>query len=388
MSGNFKLNKVMSGKRFYYIVESNFKSTFEEITREIQNKFKIRMPNRDLIVKSLISFLVHGDYKDFKIPKINLILFRSDIKNFYPSIDKHILYKKLNSSNILSYETMLLLKKIIFNNRISGVPLGLSFSNHLAELFLENFDNDVHVNIEPVVYFRYIDDLIYIKYCDFIDENQRYEHFKENERELMTLLSKYNLTLNQSKTISSFYIYNDKMLNKNSNLDFIYLGYHFQTIDESLKIKISDKKLKKYSNRLNGYFYEFRKGKRRDIDFWRLYYKLLNGLFGITIIDKKHRKMKSGMAYHYRYVNDYSNLDGFINHFKKTIFSLKLNAKYTAILLNIFSDGRGKNFMRKRYDYLKLTNNQMNTIRNRLHIQYRGFNKEKFIRDMFYSLYK
>lgn len=355
---------------------------------EIRNKYAIKMPNRDLIIKSIISTLVHGDFKYYSMPRMNISVTRSDIKNFYPTIDKHRLYRKINSSNVLSQESMVILKQILLNNKYKGVPLGLPFSNHLAEFYVEYIDNKIQMEINPIVYFRYVDDIICIKYCDFLEVEDRSIYANGIKRSIKEILKSQKLSINKLKTKTSYYLYDSKQINKNSDLNFTYLGYNFTTLQEKLVIKISDVKLKKYEKRLNILLYDFRKGKRRNIDFWRLYYKLLNELYGITTVSKMNNKMKSGLAYHYRFINNYDNLFHFIKKYKGIILSLGLNSAKTHLLLNLFSDNKEEIFMKKRYDYLKLTKTQQQKIGNRLQFNPEGLDSKEFARKIFKILYQ
>lgn len=388
MNTHFNLNKVKVGKRFFYIVEDQDRNLFDNIKIEIQNKYHLKMPNRDAIIKNIINNLTHGDYKNSTVPNIDLIIFRTDIKNFYPSINKHKLYRKVNSANILSYKALYILKKLIFNKKIQGVPLGLPFSNHLSELFMEKFDNELSVKLNPIIYYRYIDDIIIIKYSDAKDDTERKKEEKYYFSEVSGISEKLNLNLNSLKTETSFYRYNKKELDKNSDLKFSYLGYEFETKENKLVISVSPVKLKKYKSRISKYIYDYKNSKKRDLDYWRLYYKLINELYGITTVHKSGKKMKSGLGHHYRFVNNYSNLNDFIIHFNNIIYSLKLNTTKRDRLLNLFKDKSGLIFMQRRFNYLNLTDNQMILISRRLCINTSVNSKEKFLKSVFKSLYK
>lgn len=385
----FKLNTINTPKRTYHLVDPESLEKFRDITEEIKNKYSIKMPNRDLIIKSIIASLVHGDFKHFNIPKINIAITRSDIKDCYPTINKHSLYQKLNRSNVLSQRALSILKKILFNRKFEGIPLGLPFSNHLAEFFMEIIDKEINLDLEPVVYFRYIDDFICINYCEYMDEDSRKLFASNIKTRLEVILEEQKLNINDKKTTTSFYLFNPTQMDKNSDLNFTYLGYTFKTNEEKLIIEISDEKLNQYSKRLNSYLYKFRIGKNRNIDFWRLYYKILNELHGITTLDKKNNKMKSGLAYHYRYVNCYENLHDFIKYYKKVVISLKLNSSKTHLLLNLFSNASEDIiFMQKRFNYLNLTEQQREKISKRLGFAYRKKDSKDFIKKMIWSLYK
>ncbi|HDM9218602.1 TPA: RNA-directed DNA polymerase, partial [Listeria innocua] len=156
--------KINKDNRTLFNPDVNQRKEYYKIKKEIERKYSISLPSRDFIIKQLISTLTHGDLKTLNVLDIDLIIIRSDIKNFYPSINKHLLYKKLKKANILSQHSFDILKPMFFSSSIKGVPLGLSFSSHLAEIYLEQFDQDINFGFMPSFYYRYVDDIIIIKY--------------------------------------------------------------------------------------------------------------------------------------------------------------------------------------------------------------------------------
>ena len=109
-------------------------SLFKKINLEIRHKYSIQTVNRDFIIKSLIQALTQGDLDRKKILNIDFIVIRLDIKSFFPSINKHKLYQKISYSNLLSFESMDIIKQVTFSNYYHGIPIGLPFSSSLAEL--------------------------------------------------------------------------------------------------------------------------------------------------------------------------------------------------------------------------------------------------------------
>lgn len=87
--------------REIYIPDFESKIVYRKINSELRNKYNIKLQDRDSIIKSIISILTQGDYNRKRIPNIDLTIVRSDIKDFFPSINKHKLYQKISRSNIL-----------------------------------------------------------------------------------------------------------------------------------------------------------------------------------------------------------------------------------------------------------------------------------------------
>jgi len=381
------LNKLRVGKRLFYLAGKEEKASYNDIKIQFEKKYHVKMPNRDKIIKELISHLTQGDYKNNSFPNIGISIIRTDIKNFYPSINKHRLYKKINSANVLSHEAMEIIKNICFNKKIVGIPLGLSFSNHLAEIFIEDFDSELKREFSPIAYFRYVDDILILKYDFSQDINER-ESVEENNKDIISKkANNIKLEINMAKTTSSFYKFDKSRMNLNKDLNFVYLGYEFKTVKQKLQIRMAPDKIEKYKNRVDQYFYIYKKGKKREIDFWRLYYRLINTLHGVTTIDQYNKKMKLGMGYHYRFINDFSNLEDFKQQCINNIYSLKLKSRDQNMLLNIISNNSKGNFLNYRYNYINLTNSQMQIISKRLSISNPPKEKVKFIRKMFTLLY-
>jgi len=381
------LNKLRVGKRLFYLMGEDERILYKDIKIQLEKKYHISMTNRDLIIKRLISHLTQGDYKSSSIPRMGISVFRTDIKNFFPSVNKHRLYKKIIKANVLSHDSMQVIKNICFNKKIKGIPLGLPFSNHLADIYIEDLDNELIRSLSPIAYFRYVDDILVLNYDFSHDENERKAVEQKNQEIISTLAKKFKLEINTEKTVSSFYKFDKSRMNLNKDLHFVFLGYEFKTINQKLHISIAPDKIKKYGNKVDGFFYRYKKSKKREIDFWRLYYQLVNTLHGVTTIDKNNKKMKLGMGYHYRFINDYSNLDDFKQQCIKQIYSLRLKARYRHLLLNIIGNNNGEIFFKYRYNYLNLTDRKMEIISRRLSLKNPPKEKIGFIRQMFISLY-
>lgn len=381
------LNKLRVGKRIFYLVGEEEKFLYNDIKIQLEKKYHISITNRDSIIKVLLSHLTQGDFKNSSFPNLGISVLRTDLKNFFPSVNKHRLYKKVIKANVLSHDAMKVIKNICFNKKNKGIPLGLPFSNHLAEIYIEDLDNELQRFFSPIAYFRYVDDILILTYDFSQNEKERKAVASKNQEIISTLANKFSLEINIGKTISSFYKFDKSRMNLNKDLHFIYLGYEFKTINQRLHISIAPDKIKKYSNKVNELFYSYKKGKRREIDFWRLYYRLINILHGVTTIDRNNKKLKLGMGYHYRFTNDYSNLETFKQQCIKLIYSLKLRSRYRYLLLNIIGNNDQQIFLNFRYNYLNLTDKQMKIISERLSIKNPPKEKNAFIRKMFTLLY-
>lgn len=368
-----RISKINTGNRIFYNPNSEQKKCFYKIKEELEQKYAITLSNRDFIIKQLISTLTHGDYINHNMPNIDLVITRSDIKNFYPSINKHMLYKKLKQSNIISQYSFTNLQSMFFSKSVKGVPLGLPFSSVLAEIYLEQFDSDINHFFNPTFYFRYVDDIIIINYDTMIGIKN-----EDISSKLTTIFRQNNLLINTKKTkISNF--------NKRENFNFDFLGYNFKTINHKLLISISDDKFLKIVNNIKYYFYLFKKSSKNERQFWLLYYRLINTIYGVTSTNKNNKKIRFGLGYSYNLVNDSNQIDLLISIIKGLIHSCSLNSKRRSTLFYILSTkDTPLEILNKRLDYTKLTNTQLSKIKYRLGIRTSSNN----ISRIFFRLYK
>ena len=94
---------------------------------------------------------------------------------------------------------------------------------------------------------------------------------------LFSLLNEISLSANETKT--DIYEYGLA----NNELKFDYLGYNFNIKGKKLYIDISKNKYdKKILNRLTRYFKYYKSSSHTDEDFWILYYRLKNLIYGVT----------------------------------------------------------------------------------------------------------
>lgn len=202
------------------------------------------------------------------------------------------------------------------------------------------------------------------------------------EDKLESIFERNFLQINQEKTNFNYYHPSSE---NSKELCFDYLGYNFMTKEKKLIITISKSKYTKITNRIKRYFYLFKKGNRSDKQFWLLYYRLMNSFFGITSSDGNRRKMHFGLGYSYRFVNDETQISNLLSMIKGLIHSCNLNSKRTSALLYLVSiEDSSLDILKKRYDYTRLTSNQIERIKVRLQITTTSMN----ISRIFYDIYK
>lgn len=169
----------------------------------------------------------------------DISFFRTDIKNFYGSINRSHLQQKVKSK-IRSKKILTMLERAItrpivpkifskknINDFVDsqGVPQGLSISNILAEIYLHDLDKKILNHPKIFLYSRYVDDILILAKTENLPEIV-YTLIKEIEDERGLAL-----TLNQSKTHT-----NSRVLDGFRKVDsFEYLGYQFNGLSISPK---------------------------------------------------------------------------------------------------------------------------------------------------------
>ena len=334
-SSIFSKNNI--GKRLVYkLKKEDLRLELKDVNTEIINKFSLVLPNRNAIIKSLIQFLSQGsiycNQSNLTATPQKFYVIKSDIKNFFPSINKHKLYQKLVKSSLLKDPSMDIIKKFIFNSDISGVPLGMPFSNALSEVYLEEFDDAIRREFSPIFYVRYVDDILIIKSYPksmTIDKNSE-------KNLLFSLLEQIDLSANESKT--DIYEYTPSV----NTLNFEYLGYNFNISDKKLHIDISKKKYdKKVLNRLTRYFKYYKSSAHTDEDFWILYYRIKNLIYGVTSSGEKgtDHKLKFGIGFSYKFINSEDRLKDLLKtfHYFRNKYSNNFTSEQTARLFSLIT---------------------------------------------------
>lgn len=182
-------------------------------------------------------------------------IFRADIKTFYDSIDRNILFKKL-ATKIKSRRILTIIKRALetptvpknyhrkdinkySNNK--GIPQGLSISNILASIYLHELDSEME-NVDDVnVYYRYVDDILIFAINKNIDEIE--EIFRQKVKAL-------NLELNECKSYQT-----------SGDQEFEYLGYRFNLP----KITIRSSTIEKYINSIIAKFSSYIHNKEKRL---------------------------------------------------------------------------------------------------------------------------
>lgn len=242
----------------------------KQVQYNIHKTFKVKQADRYNIVSQLKLLLSDG------FPKI---IIRTDIKSFYESIPHKQLIERIDENSLLNYPSKKVIKsilnqywKILIEDGLKnpgdervGVPRGIGISANLSELFMRSIDKRIKALKYVTYYARYVDDIIMIITPINKSELKSVEEYKNEIKEIIEYNS--NLKLNKAKT---------------STIDFrdvkapvqtviTYLGYNFilgyenkvegtKTIlvRQPLEVKFSDEKYKRYKQKINTVFEDYK----------------------------------------------------------------------------------------------------------------------------------
>lgn len=322
---------------------------FVNINKELVNKYHLDIANRNAIIRTLIQFFTQGNLRynepEIEIPPQEFYVIKTDIANFFPSINKHKLYQKLVRTELINEYSLEVLKSFLFKSNIKGIPLGMPFSNSLAEVYIEDFDNRIKQELEPVFYVRYVDDILLVKHFPAVRVNtQNIEKDIQNSIDKIDLILKDNgLGRNIEKTTSL--IFREQSISDS----FDFLGYQFDFHNNSsnkriLSIDIAENKFKhKLLNKLVRFFKSYKSSSRSNKDFWILYYRIKNLTYGVTS-NGERGILKFGLGFSYKFINN----DKIIKKYLKTIhyyifkYSKYLTRTQRGLLFSLISiDYRG-----------------------------------------------
>ena len=232
-----------------YKIDSDPGSFFAEkqVQSNIENTYHVKQSNRDVIIPQIRAQL------ESNFPKY---LIKTDIKQFYESIDRELLLKKLNSNPLLSLTTRKLVTKILKNfdkytphkGSKKGIPRGIGISAYLAELYMQEFDEKIRRLPDLIYYSRYVDDIVVIFAPTPGSNLDIYFSCIEN------LVSAERLTLSpeKEKTLKL------NLMSGGQNFKFDYLGYSFEKNKKNLSLSFSQSKELKYRKRINEAFSEYK----------------------------------------------------------------------------------------------------------------------------------
>jgi len=235
------------GKPIYSAPDIKTAIVLKKVNDNLKWVFLVKQADRTKLIQT-IAVLLNEDTPYFII--------KSDIRQFYESISRKRIFRKVQNNNLLSYESKWLLDKIFTSKPVTGapgLPRGLAVSATLSEVYLRYFDQAVRCLPGVYYYGRFVDD--FIIFC--IQEPDK------TKQRISDLLQRLSLTLNLDKTE----IFHHTENNPSSPIQFDFLGYHFDKSPQKKQptITIATKKLQKIKTRIVRSILSYTKDKNEDL---------------------------------------------------------------------------------------------------------------------------
>lgn len=352
------------------------KIVLRKLNHNIKKIYKDEQANRRIIISQIKILL--SEECPFWIVK-------TDIKNFYESISRERIIRRLKEDAILSYHSISILGKIFshpYLSNTSGLPRGLNISSTLSEYYMRKFDKWATQFGGVYYYARFVDDIIILT------------NNKTSAEEIYSLIDKKleelspGLIKNEDKT----FVYGGQDLSIEKPLS--YLGYKFyrkitmvdnlKTIREQkiinnvnyslkgsseiiridttlsmlsyikeeqkvksnlLQVGIAESKIKKIKSRIVVSFLDFIK--TSDFNLLEKRIKFLTGNYPIRK-SVNGNELRAGIYYNYEQINNYSDLEELDRFYRKMLFSKRnsLGGKIDASL------SLGQKITLKKYSFI------------------------------------
>ena len=286
---SFEIEEVDVGKPQKAFIAKRNASTFfamKQLQHNIRRLYKVKQANRHEIVCQIRELLGDG------FPKY---VIRTDITSFYESIPRKQLLKKLRDDPLLTLASKKLIRRVLFEysgltgSADVGLPRGIGISAYLAELYMRDIDRAIRDYPGVLFYARYVDD-IFIIFCP--PPNVGTIRFR---RAIASAFKKLELKRNRTKT-EIF------KLGQSQSLSVQYLGYKFTFDTGSIELKMTDKKIGRYKQRIDLSFSAYdKKSKKSEKNARALLEKRVRFLTGNTRLVNNKKNVVSGVFFPIRY---------------------------------------------------------------------------------------
>lgn len=280
------------------------------VKQELKRCYRLYPANRDVIIEQIKGLLDNSMSK---------IVIRADIRSFFESIPQQGLVSKLADDGFVSKKTVKYLKGLFYayndkaeNKEGMGLPRGLSFSSHLAELFMRPIDEKIRQTEGVYYYKRYVDDILIVAdpakgdeeyYWDVVDGI-----FKER-----------GLALHNGSEKKYIACWDGTTMEK----EFDYLGYKFVYRKGKLDVCLSQKRYLKYIILIDAIFEIYAKcshyrkrvesndtnGSRRGADALHQLFDRLEALTSNGMLSGRKNLVATGVYYSNKHLTNLAQLE-------------------------------------------------------------------------------
>lgn len=242
-------------------------------------------------------------------------MIRTDIKDFFETIPGYKIEQKINHDHLLTTSSKKIIKQILSEyTRLSGdkngIPRGVGISSYLAELYMRSIDDEICSQKNVIYYARYVDDIIVI-YAPQLNSD-----ISNLWQELTDIISKNNsgLTANEDKTELI-----DLMKPKKDTVEYLeYLGYKIEFGTGTVKLELTESKIKKYESCLSKSFTAYHKtSKFNEQKARKLLIKRIKFLTSNTRLLNNKENTVIGVYFSNRLLNDsisFANIDNYLEN--------------------------------------------------------------------------
>ncbi|MBP3126077.1 antiviral reverse transcriptase Drt3a [Thalassospira sp. ER-Se-21-Dark] len=324
---SFEIEEVDIGKPQKAFNAKRSASTFfamKQLQHNIRRLYKVKQANRHEIVCQLRELLGDG------FPKY---VIRTDVSSFYETIPRKQLLKKLRDDPLLTLASKKLIRRVLYEygyltgSADVGLPRGIGISAYLAELYMRDIDRTIRDYPGVLFYARYVDD-IFIIFC--APPNVGTLGFR---RAIASAFKKLELKRNRTKT-EIFKLW------PSQGLSVQYLGYKFTFCTGSIELKMTDKKIARYKQRIDLSFSAYeKKSKKSEKNARTLLEKRVRFLTGNTRLVNNKKNVVSGVFFSNSLLNkldDLDELDSYLATKISTLTSARLGAR---LLQHSFKNG-------------------------------------------------
>ncbi len=310
-----------------YCIDGSAETFFvvKQLQRNIYRIYKVKQANRHDLACRIRDTVGSGFPYE---------IVRTDISDFYESVDREKLYAKLDQDQLLSSSSKRFIRQIFTSYKAlsgssKGIPRGVGISAYLAELFLRPVDRAVGELPGIVMYCRYVDDIVAV-----FARPPAGDALGPYKSRVLEILNDNRLIHNASKT-SEF-----DLGDKGGPKSFEYLGYSFTATLRTLEIAPSDAKVEKLRQRLEAVFLEYRRAApTRQRQAFREIVARVKFLTGNMRLKNSKSNATTGIYYTSPLVTDlrkYGTLDSLL---KKKISTIKRPSLRSSLARYSFMSG-------------------------------------------------
>jgi hypothetical protein len=279
----------------------------KKINYDLCKLYKSKQANRHLIIRQVVVLLQETT---------PMTIIRLDVKNFYRTINREKILKKIIDDPLLSFKGKRLIRKLFDSEQIAattGLPRGINISAILSEIYMREFDSSM-VQLPGVYYYaRYVDDILI-----FCFDNHK--AIRDSATKLLFELTGLKINENKLSIITRGKCKCIKTCKcKGDAVRFEYLGYSFSFSDvaaeEGLIVSLAAKKIKKIKERIIRSFLDYMQNEDFDLLKKRIIFLTGNN----PIKTRKSGELYSGIFFNYPHLINNECLINLNSFLRKTI---------------------------------------------------------------------